>query len=91
MRIHGDVDQCNERIPQGLFVDQGAIVADDAGVFERADTAKAGRRRQPDAVGEILVADASFLLQYLQDRTVIAVDFHKYLAPLECWQLNCQY
>ncbi len=50
-----------------LAVDIGAVAADDAGLFEVADAAQAGRWRQVDLLGDLDVGGARILLQAFQD------------------------
>jgi hypothetical protein len=61
---------------QFFGVEQRAVAGDQPGFFERAHPAQAGRWRQADAVGQILVADAAVLLQHLQNLPVVAIELH---------------
>ena len=60
--VHGDVDQRGECVTQSLFVEQGAVALNDAALFQGANPSQAGRGREANAVGQVLVAEAAFLL-----------------------------
>ena len=68
--------------PSAFGVDQRAVAGEDAGLLQRAHPAQAGRRRQADAVGQILVADPAVLLQHGENLAVVAVDFHDIADPM---------
>jgi hypothetical protein len=57
--VHRNADQRHQRQAQFFGIEHGAIAGDQAGLFQRAHPAQAGRRRQADAVGQILIADAA--------------------------------
>ncbi len=74
--IHRDVDQRHQRQAELARIEQGAVTGDDAGLLQRTHAAQTGRRRQADAVGQILIADAAVVLEYLENLAVVAVKFH---------------
>ncbi|MPN09406.1 hypothetical protein SDC9_156696 [bioreactor metagenome] len=73
MLVHRDADQRHQAQPQLLRVELGAVTGDDAGLFQCPHPAQAGRRREADAVGEILVADPPILLQHGENLPIVAV------------------
>jgi hypothetical protein len=74
--VHRNVDQRHQRQAERFRVQQRPVAGDQPGFFERAHPAQAGRRRQADAVGEFLIADAALLLQDLQNLPVKAIELH---------------
>jgi hypothetical protein len=58
------------------FVDGGADRPDHAALAQRAKAALAGGRREADATGELVVADASVFLQFGQDLQIDAVELY---------------
>ncbi len=61
-----------------LAVDLGAVAGDETAFFQRLHAAPAGRGTQAHAVGEFGVAQASIVLQFVQDGKVKSVKcFHK--------------
>ena len=71
--IHRDANQRHQRETELAGVEKCAVADDQAGFFQRPYPAQAGRRRQADAVGQILVADPAVLLQNSEDLPVVAV------------------
>ena len=59
------------------------MLADDAALLERADPAQAGRRAEPDRVGELRIGDSRVLLQRRQDLTVDCVQIE--FAQFSTW------
>ena len=66
VRGHGEADR--------LGRDVGAVAADDAALLERADAAKALRRREMDARGEVDVGDPAFGLDDFENLAVDGVE-----------------
>jgi hypothetical protein len=62
--------------PSFFGVEQGAITGNHPGLFQRAHPAQAGRWREADAVGQILIADPAILLQQFKNLTIVAIQFH---------------
>ena len=75
--IHGDIDQRHQAQAQLPGVQQSPVAADQTRLFKRPHPAQAGRGRQANAVGQVLVGDAALLLQYFQYVPVVAVQFHR--------------
>lgn len=59
-----------------MRIEIGAVAGDQAGLLQRPYPAQAGRRRQADAVGQVLIADAPISLQDGKDLPVVAIDLH---------------
>ena len=57
-----------------FLVEQGAVALDVARLLQRADAAKAWRRRDADAACQLDVGDAAVLLQLLEDLAVDGVE-----------------
>ncbi len=74
MLIHRDADQGHQAQAQFPGVQHGPVAGDDAGFFQRPHPAQAGRRRQADALGQVLIADAPVRLQDGKNFPVVAVN-----------------
>jgi len=74
--VHRDVDQRHQRQTELPGVEQCAVTGDQPRFLERAYPAQAGRWRQADAVGEVLVADSAIVLKDTQNLPVVAVELH---------------
>ena len=85
MLIHRNMDQSHQRIAKRLGIDQRTIPREDPGFFQRPYTAQTGRRRKPNAVGQILITDACVLLQRAQDHAIVSIKFHQ-IAPNQIYQ-----
>ena len=55
-------------------IQERAIAADDAGLLEPPDTSQARRRRNADALRQLDIGDAAFLLQLAQDLPVDGIE-----------------
>ena len=73
--------------PSFFGVQLGPVAGDEACLLQGPHPAQAGGGGEADAVGQVLVADASVLLQQLQYLAVVAVDFHKIPGVCECVKL----
>ena len=63
----GDLDEHRRRLAEEPPIDQGPVAVDDARLLERSDSAKAGRGRQSDTVGQIDVRQATIGLELFED------------------------
>jgi hypothetical protein len=72
-----------------FFIEIGAIAGDQAGLFQRPYPAQAGRRRQADAVGQVLVADAPISLQDGKDLPVVAINLHNIFSITAIYAILC--
>ena len=75
MPVHADLDDHGEIEPERLAVEQGGAADDNPGVLQRLDPARAGRRRQPDTLGQFEVGKAAVVLQCGKDAAVDLVEF----------------
>src|SRR5690606_9177084 len=75
-----------------LGIEYRDITLDDALCLQAFDPAQAGTGRQGHAVGKLLVAQAPFALQLLQDTPVcpVKLDFHAFLPYVgDYWKYYC--
>ncbi len=79
--LAGEVHHGEDRhlVAEQLFIEQGAVALDVAGLLEGAHPAQAGRRRDADPAGQLHIGDAAVLLQFLEDFPVdrVELSFHK--------------
>ena len=75
MPIHADVDQHGEVEPDRARLEPHDALADDAGLLELMDAARARRRGQADAVGDLLIAEPAVGLQLGEDLEIERVEF----------------
>src|SRR5690606_8187150 len=73
MPVHADHDKGRERQAKLVRVKQSHLAQDVAGFLQLLDPSRAGRWRQADAVGQLLIADGSVFLQRRKDFQVVAV------------------
>ena len=73
--IHADLQDHGEVQPQCFLVQQGGAASDDAGLFQRLDPARTGRRRQADPLGQLLIGQAAVGLQGVENLPVVPVQF----------------
>jgi hypothetical protein len=58
-------------------IEHGAVIADDPGILQRADTAPAGGGRHAGLVGKLLVGDATVSLQDREQAAVLFFHLHR--------------
>lgn len=66
LALERDQGKDHDRIAKLGRIKIGVITADDARFLQRAHPAQAGRRGQPDPLGQLDVGDAPFVLQFGQ-------------------------
>src|SRR5690606_16470015 len=69
-----------------LAIEQGHLADDVAVVLELLDPPRAGRGRQADALGQLLVGDARVALQFGEDAQIVAVQL---VHLLVCSFVDC--
>ncbi len=76
MFIHADLDKRHQGQPQRAGVQERDITVDQTHFLQLTYTAQARRGRKANGIRQLLIGDASILLQLFQDQTVVAVEFH---------------
>src|SRR3546814_11003249 len=73
-----------DRQADGILVQEGDVARDHARVLELPHPPEAGRRREPDALGQLHVGQASVVLQRGEDLAVDGVQLQHWQAlPLD--------
>ncbi len=72
--VHGDLNDRSERQADLAAIHQRDAPRDHVLILERLHTARAGRRREPDALGQLEVRQRPIDLQRLQDAPIDLVE-----------------
>ncbi|MOA24373.1 hypothetical protein D3C78_1450470 [compost metagenome] len=72
--VHADQYVSGQAQAEHLAVEQGDLAGNVAVVFQLLDPPRARRRRQADALGQLLVGDACVALQFRQNTQVVTVE-----------------
>src|SRR3546814_10776656 len=75
-----DRDEHRDRQADGILVQEGDVARDHARVLELPHPPEAGRRREPDALGQLHVGQASVVLQRGEDLAVAGVQLQPWQA-----------